>query len=163
MSRKLRTQQKQILHLDSSLVLPKPKADSNQSILAMLSALKKEKLIILGINAVSRAMIQKNLKYVVFACDINPPDLIEHLLTMAANFKLPVISTNISSKEMGLGLGGFKSAAVVGISNGCSLSVDEALAPFCDYVNTANLPFICVETDIFVPRGKKQQTTQKKK
>lgn len=154
MSRKIRTQQKQILHLDSRLVLPTGKSESNEAILALLSSLRKEKVVILGINAVSRAIIQKKVKYIVFACDINPPEIIEHLLTMAATSKLPVIPTKISSKEMGLGLGGFKSAAVVGIMNTCSAGVDEVLAPFCHFMSSAGLPFICVETDIFVPTPK---------
>ena len=146
--KRVRTQQKQILHLDPRVEMPKSKVDSTEAILSLLKTLKGEKKIVVGINSVSRAIIQKKIEYVVFSGEINPRELVQHILIMAGNSKIPVIPTDISSDEIGQALG-LRRACVVGLIGGCPSDVADALTPFCSQVDISGLPFVRVETDVF--------------
>ena len=146
--KKVRTQQKQILHLDPRVAMPATKVDSSEAILSLLKTLKGNNRVVIGVNSVARAMTQKRVTYIVFAGDINPPELVQHILIMAGTSKVPVISTGIASAEVGAALG-LRRACVVGIVGDCGGDVAAAIEPFCSVVDTSGLPFVRVETDIF--------------
>jgi ribosomal protein L7Ae-like RNA K-turn-binding protein len=151
MSRKIRTQQKHILHLDATIPLPETRCDSNDALLSMIQTLKKEAQLAVGINTVARAMIQRKVAILLFACDVNPPELIQHLLVMAANEKIGVVSTNLTMKLFGQGLG-IRGCAAVGVLNTARADLLGVLQPFVSEIPSRHLPFMRVETDVFVPK-----------
>ncbi|OHS98545.1 50S ribosomal protein L7Ae [Tritrichomonas foetus] len=152
---KVKTHQKQILHLETRIAIPQPKPESgSDSIKSMLKSLKDSKLIDIGINAVNRKIIQKKVKILVICADINPPEIIQHILIMAKSAKIPIISTQIPQKEVGKCLG-VRSAGVIGISDSIPNETYELLKPFMSLIEQDGLQSVRIETDVFVPKTKK--------
>jgi ribosomal protein L7Ae-like RNA K-turn-binding protein len=151
MSRRPRLQQKQILRLDSTISLPSSCVDSPDSLLALLCTLFRADNLAVGISSVGRALIHKKVAVLLFASDVNPPALIQHLLQMACQSKTPVIATGISVAALGKGLG-LNSAAVIGVLRTAGDEVIELLRPFAAEIPPPQLPFLRVETDFFIPR-----------
>ena len=85
---KAKVSKRQILHLETRISIPKAQSEGSEAIKSMLKRLNDNKMLSIGINIVNRKIIQKKIKMLVFASDINPPELVEHLLMMAATMKI---------------------------------------------------------------------------
>lgn len=120
------------LGIENAVTIPKPRSDGKQAVEAVLRKMKDK--IVIGINAANRTIIQNNAGLIILASNINPPSLIEHILFMCANKKIPVVSTAISQKEMGKILG-YKQAAVVAIPKKLGDEVINLLQPFSQTLN----------------------------
>jgi ribosomal protein L7Ae-like RNA K-turn-binding protein len=85
----------------------------------------------------------------LFASGVNPPSLIQHLLQMACQARIPVIATGIDAPALGKGIG-LRSAAVIGVLETAGSEVTEVLRPFADEIPPPSLPCLRVETDFFM-------------
>lgn len=143
---KVKTNKKQILHLDTRITIPKAQSEGSEAIKSMLRRIKDEKKLSIGINTVNRKMTQKKVKMLVIASDVNPPELIQHLLIMAEVMKIHIIFPQITQKEMGENLG-LRVASVVGINDDVSSDVLDMLIPFSTLLSPGPLQTIRIETD----------------
>lgn len=143
---------RQILHLETRISIPKAQSEGVEAIKSMLKKLKDEKKLSIGINSVNRNMTQKKVKMLVVASDVNPLELIQHLLIMAEAMKIHIIFPQIKQKEMGENLG-LRVASVVGINDGVSSDILDMLIPFATLLSPGPLQTIRIETD-FSLQGK---------
>jgi ribosomal protein L7Ae-like RNA K-turn-binding protein len=148
MSRKPRLHQKQTLRLDSTISLPPSKVVKPDPIIALLQSLHRADHLIIGINSVGRALIRGEIAILLFASNVDPPDLVTHLLQIAAQANVPVIATGIDARDLGKGIG-FRSATVIGILSAAGEEVVDVLLPFTVEIPPPRLPFLKVETDFF--------------
>lgn len=135
---------RQILHLRSNIEMPPPKPGNSQPIKLMLKRLHQQNQLTIGINSVNREFIQKKIKILLFASDIDPPELIQHLLLMALTNKTPVLTTQITQKELGSTLG-LHTACVIGINNDVQSDVLDVLSPFTSILTSESLPIIQID------------------
>lgn len=119
----------QILHSKKSLQLQMPVKEGHESILSMLSLLHQKKQLKIGINSVFRSLQKSRIKIIIVTYDINPPDLIEHILTLSSNQNVPIIPINFNKQKLGETLG-IRSAGVVGILDTVSDDIYQLLLPF---------------------------------
>jgi ribosomal protein L7Ae-like RNA K-turn-binding protein len=155
MSRAPYVRQKQILRLDRHIELPESRVDNADALLSLVRTLYAEKSLALGINCVARRLAQGQVKLLLFASDINPPDLIQHLLQMAVHSKIPVVATGIDTKSLGSGVG-VRSVAVLAVLAAARDDLVDVLRPFAEEVQqTPGLPTLRIESDLYVPRPKK--------
>lgn len=145
---KAKSNKKQILHLETRISIPKAQSEGNEGIKSMLKRLKDEKKLSIGINTVNRKMIQKKVKMLVVTSDVNPLELIQHLLLMAEAMKIHIIFPQITQKEMGENLG-LRTASVVAINDDVSSDILDMLIPFASLLSPSPLQTIRIETDIF--------------
>ena len=152
---KVKTNQKQILHLNAFLSIPEPLMNSESSfaLIEALKSLKKSKNIIVGINSVNRKMVQQKVKILVLSNDLNPPEIIQHLLIMSRSSGIPVLSTTLNKKQLGECLQ-LRSASVVGILDSAPNDMIELLQPFSTKIPHENLAYPIIETDVFIPNRK---------
>jgi ribosomal protein L7Ae-like RNA K-turn-binding protein len=150
MSRKTKPKQKQILHLEPRILMPSSRVDSNEVLLSLIQSLKAAKHITVGINSVARAMVNGRVKLLIFSGHLNPPEIFDHILVMASRTKIPVVATNIDPRSMGKSIG-LRSASVIGVLNDVNQELIDVLMPFAETVDTSHLPFVRMETDVFVP------------
>lgn len=149
---KAKANKRQILHLETRISIPKAQSEGVEAIKSMLKKLKDEKKLSIGINSVNRSMTQKKVKMLVVASDINPLELIQHLLIMAEAMKVHIIFPQIKQKEMGESLG-LRVASVVGINDDVSSDILDMLIPFATLLSPGPLQTIRIETD-FSLQGK---------
>ena len=135
---------RQILHLRSNIEMPQPKPGNSQPIKLMLKRLHQQNQLTIGINSVNREFIQKKIKFLLFASDIDPPELIQHLLLMALTNKTPVLTTQITQKELGSTLG-LRTACVIGIINDVQSDIFDVLSPFTSILTSESLPIIQID------------------
>ena len=109
-------------------------------------------MLSIGINSVNRKMIQKKVKMIVVTSDVNPPELVQHLLIMAEAMKIPAAFPQITQKELGEGLQ-LRTASIVGINDDVSSDILDMLMPFTSLLNPGPLQTIRIETD-FYTQGK---------
>jgi ribosomal protein L7Ae-like RNA K-turn-binding protein len=152
MSRRPRLHQKQILRLDTTLSLPKSRVDSPDALVSLLQSLHRANHLSVGINSVGRSLIRSEVAVLLFAADVNPPGLVEHLLQIAAQSKVPVIPTGLAAAVLGKALG-LRSAAVAGVLPAAGPDVISVLEPFTTPLPTPTLPFLRVETDFFTAQS----------
>lgn len=106
-----------------------PVKEGHESILSMLSLLHQKKQLKIGINSVFRSLQKSRIKIIIVTYDINPPDLIEHILTLSSNQNVPIIPINFNKQKLGETLG-IRSAGVVGILDTVSDDIYQLLLPF---------------------------------
>jgi ribosomal protein L7Ae-like RNA K-turn-binding protein len=154
MSHHPRFHQKQILRLDRSIELPDCHVDSIDGLLSLVRVLHNEKSLSMGIASVGRILVQSQVKLLLFASDVNPPGLIQHLLQMAINWRIPVIATGIGVKQLGHAIG-LRSAAVLAVRATARDDLVDLLRPFAqDMRQRPQLPVLRVQSDLYVPRPK---------
>ena len=150
---KVKTHQKQILHLGTRLRLPNPSKDATDPIIQVLIRTKKEKCCVIGVNSVYRAILNNNIAFLIASTNVNPPELIDHILMLAEVRNIKVISTYLTPKEIGSKIG-TRSTAVAGILHTAPSEILTILEPFSSLLPESNFPHLIVETDIFIPKTK---------
>lgn len=146
---------KEILHLNAMMTLPPGIQEGDSAIISMITKLKREKRhkVFIGINSVNRAMINDEASTLLVASGVNPPLVINHLLTMAANTSLPVIPLSSNPTELGQQIG-LKSAAVVALSKSVPQDITDLFKTYEVLLENNDLPNLLVETDVFIPKKK---------
>lgn len=122
-----------ILHEQPPNKIPMPIGEGHDAILSMLSVLHKEKQLKIGLNSVFKSLQKNKIRYVIITYDVNPPELIDHVLALSSSQSIPIIPIKITKQKLGETLG-LRSACVVGLLNTISNEVDQLLLPFSTLV-----------------------------
>ena len=120
---------KKILHLEDNIPIPQPIGDGHDAIKTMVSALNQQKQIKIGINSVSKSIIKGKIKMIIITFDINPPEVIQHILAMASQSAIPVIVARFTQNDLGQSLG-IRHVSTVGLLSSISSNVIDLLMPF---------------------------------
>ena len=134
---------KNILHFKLDLRLPPPIRDGSESIVSLLK--QKRESIVIGINQVFREASKGGIKMIVVSRDINPPEIIQHVLVLCDEQKIPVIRLALPSEEFGKGLG-VRRASAVGIKSTVDEDTYNLFVPFGSVVEEPDLPCLHIET-----------------
>ena len=156
---KVKLQKKQILHLDTKIKLPIPSKDTADPIIQVLIRTKKEKCCLSGINSVYRAIVKDNIAVLIISTNVNPPELIDHILTLAEFHHVKIISTFLTPKEIGSQIG-TRSTAVAGILKTAPPEILTILEPFSSFLPEPIFPHLVVETDFFPQMIKPKKSNQ---
>ena len=130
---------KNFLKLNDKVIYPTPNKEGSSAIVSMMKRLKSENKLFIGINSTNQAILKDKTQIVVFANKANPPILTDHILFLCSHKKIPVITSNFTSLELGKELG-IKSVAVAGISKSTDKSIIDLLMPYTEIVDSSNIP-----------------------
>ena len=100
----------------------------------VIDLLKSTKKLILGINPSFNKIVKNKVELVIISSNINPVNIIEHILIICCKNKIPVIFSNINAADMGKKFS-LSNVAVMSLTKDVDRGVIDMLLPFSVVLN----------------------------